>query len=395
MLNIIEILDSQRLKLPHHNKFDGDFIRILSDLCDNMIATLEANESTLFRDIIPIGATAISVDPKQLIAKFKVVSNEVKGIIEKYIKENPSSAYLALDKLMKDHDVGTFFNNSYVSTISKGHKFFRARNIEPRPNRINGDEMFHIPFQFRHLVSTQRYSIPGKPCLYLGESIEVCCLEVQVKTIRHLKVIGYHNKNELKLRNMVPFDTRKFVSSINDPALYISVKYKLLDELVRYIKAWPLFAACYIKLTYPHEPKFKFDYIIPQLILLWFDSNFYANYNGLKYLSVWSSGAYSEKNINYVLPVRTFSYQGFCTTLTSAFEPTRVLDVYADLNVERLDNNSFTEIETALFDPIKYPANEINLKHRFNHALHNMEKIAIAIKDIRKALTELIGAFFR
>lgn len=32
-------------------------------------------------------------------------------------------------------------------------------------------DLFHIPFELRHLVATQRYSIPGLPCLYLAGSL--------------------------------------------------------------------------------------------------------------------------------------------------------------------------------------------------------------------------------
>lgn len=40
------------------------------------------------------------------------------------------------------------------------------------------EELFHVPFSDREKVSSARYSIPGLPCLYLGNSIYVCWEEM-------------------------------------------------------------------------------------------------------------------------------------------------------------------------------------------------------------------------
>ena len=39
-------------------------------------------------------------------------------------------------------------------------------------------EMFHIKYELRGKVQTQRCSFPGLPCLYLGCSSYVCWLEL-------------------------------------------------------------------------------------------------------------------------------------------------------------------------------------------------------------------------
>lgn len=39
-------------------------------------------------------------------------------------------------------------------------------------------ELFHIPFENRHLVGAMRFSVSGLPCLYLGSSIFVCWQEM-------------------------------------------------------------------------------------------------------------------------------------------------------------------------------------------------------------------------
>jgi hypothetical protein len=42
---------------------------------------------------------------------------------------------------------------------------YRVRRKVAPP--LTREELFHIPYESRHLVATQRYSIPGLPCLYL------------------------------------------------------------------------------------------------------------------------------------------------------------------------------------------------------------------------------------
>ena len=50
-------------------------------------------------------------------------------------------------------------------------KWYRMRNQEKYKRLFPANEMFHIPFQLRGKVNTQRYSLPGYPCLYISRSI--------------------------------------------------------------------------------------------------------------------------------------------------------------------------------------------------------------------------------
>ena len=55
--------------------------------------------------------------------------------------------------------------------------FFRARKIS-RLTRPTRRDLFHVPFEEREKLASQRYSIPGVPCLYLGSSAYVCWEEL-------------------------------------------------------------------------------------------------------------------------------------------------------------------------------------------------------------------------
>lgn len=53
--------------------------------------------------------------------------------------------------------------------------FFKARIGNAN---FSKKDMLHIPFNKRELIKTQRFSISGVPCLYLGTTSYVCWLEM-------------------------------------------------------------------------------------------------------------------------------------------------------------------------------------------------------------------------
>lgn len=56
---------------------------------------------------------------------------------------------------------------------------FKARIAKKGESpRWTREDMFHIPFEKRHLVQDNRYSIHGIPSVYLGRSIYDCYLEL-------------------------------------------------------------------------------------------------------------------------------------------------------------------------------------------------------------------------
>lgn len=120
--------------------------------------------------------------------------------------------------------------------------------------------VFHFPFNMRSKMSTQRYSIPGFPCLYLGTSLELCCMELEKDPKRdYLCAARYKLQTDRRIndpfgwseKNQSPvFDNDRFV--IFD----VSIKPKKavekaqhngdadIAELQTYSKWYPLIAAC-------------------------------------------------------------------------------------------------------------------------------------------------------
>ena len=121
----------------------------------------------LDRYILFLEGNQINCDIIQLIKDFS--RNIYICLIEYYCGQHNSAKYY-FDKAIRS----IHFNDIYEPIDQKS--FYRARKSSG--TLFTKDEMFHIPLEKRYLVSTQRYSYPGLPCLYLGSSYEVCCDEL-------------------------------------------------------------------------------------------------------------------------------------------------------------------------------------------------------------------------
>lgn len=182
--------------------------------------------------------------------------------------------------------------------------------------------MFHIPLEKRYLVSTQRYSYPGLPCLYLGSSYEVCCEELN--DWNEDLSIAYIKQNSLI--KMVILD------------LYFFEEYdfdKISDEdIEKFVRLWPLVAYCSFVYENSKDMKFRPDYIIPQLLLEYIiDKNADADIKrvgekacGIKYHSVKKAFFKNKEKTpkvlynNYVFPVMSNQSKGYCNVLKEQFE---------------------------------------------------------------------------
>ena len=55
--------------------------------------------------------------------------------------------------------------------------YYRIRAIDKNPFPLERKELFHIPHNKNYLVGTERYSMPGHPCLYLASQAELAWYE--------------------------------------------------------------------------------------------------------------------------------------------------------------------------------------------------------------------------
>ena len=111
-------------------------------------------------------------------------------------------------------------------------------------------DMFHIPLNKRGIVSTQRYSSPGYPCLYLGNSVYSCWEEMRRPVFNNLMFSAYKVKYPFKV-----FDMRVPNYSDYSP-----------EKLIQTINRVPLMLACSFVVKHSSDV-FKPEYIISQLLV--------------------------------------------------------------------------------------------------------------------------------
>ena len=140
--------------------------------------------------------------------------------------------YLYKNLIIQDSSINTL----YKMRVGTNHTY-------------TSDEMFHIPFNLRGLVSTNRYSIPGLPCVYLGSSPLTCWEELNKPDLNTIQTSLYITKDirymdlstppGAAINNIISFHS---FNGISDRGM--KNKYK---ELISYIVVWPLMAACSIR----------------------------------------------------------------------------------------------------------------------------------------------------
>lgn len=113
----------------------------------------------------------------------KKYSKKVKHSLKLYYAGSISKAHNTIKKLVK----GCADNKLAVSTLKKSSafpgvkhteiQFFRAR-LSDDVHTYRAKEMLHLPFPMRGKTGNYRFSIPGIPSLYLGNSSYACWLEL-------------------------------------------------------------------------------------------------------------------------------------------------------------------------------------------------------------------------
>lgn len=193
--------------------------------------------------------------------------------------------------------------------------YYRIRAInDSNPFSLERKELFHIPFYKNYLVGTERYSMPGHPCLYLASQAELCwyeCGKPEKFAISRFDIPQSEDSNMKFIdfsEKLMPLMHSFFSWFHNEKDSEQVRKY-----LLKYICTYPLRAACSIVVEHPGS-KFIEEYIIPQLLLQWVQND--EDFDGIRYESCSSSDEVkSMGGHNIVLVTNNFDKDGFDTNL--------------------------------------------------------------------------------
>lgn len=248
-----------------------------------------------------------------IINKIEKFSNEILKTLEEFYKGKVLEATQTFNQALDD----IFFHElpDVLNTIEIGKNFYRGRKNENIS--LTKPDLFHIKFELRHIVSTNRYSIPGFPALYLGDSTYSCWEEFERHKLRDLWFSRFSNTRELKI-----IQVQKIENLLSD--LEDNIPEVQIVKILSYLVTFPLTIACSIKVKHTNG-NFKPEYIIPQLLLQYVSKK--EEIDGVKFPS--TKIDYSKlteiEAYNYVFPVKNIHKSGFCDKLVDTFhltEPT-------------------------------------------------------------------------
>lgn len=188
--------------------------------------------------------------------------------------------------------------------------YYRIRGVGNTPFPLERKELFHIPFSKNYLIGTERYSMPGHPCLYLASQAELAwyeCGKPQKFAIAKFS-IPQEEENYFKFidfsEKLMPLKHSFFCWFHNEKDKLAVQKY-----LLKYLYTYPLRAACSVVVEH-HGARFVEEYIIPQLLLQWVRND--EDFDGIRYESCSDSDdVKSLGGHNIVLMTKQFDTDGY------------------------------------------------------------------------------------
>ena len=193
--------------------------------------------------------------------------------------------------------------------VAEGESFYRMR-LREENKQFTYKDMMPIPDDKRYLVKTQRFSMPGLPCLYLGYHANACWEEMHRPPIGSCMISRYEV-------------TRKFQVI----SLEIPTEEAFNADIDNYLRIFPLIMACMVKVADYHDP-YKSAYLIPQLIMEWlttYNGATIQDLKGVRYTSVHINeqfGYPQEAFNNLALPVPGIKSPSFAKPLSDLFKLT-------------------------------------------------------------------------
>lgn len=243
----------------------------------------------------------------ETLSEIQDITRILSDIISNYQRGLYSTAYSKLQNLIQGK-VGLPPKIKLLDTLlefdDRAITFYRIRQMDSIYG-VKPEEMFHIPLNRRGIVRTQRYSAPGYPCLYLGESIYGCWEEMRRPSMEKCAVARLECQPPLKIVDLTIPDI---------DSLRLSTNQKLI----------PLLISCMLPVK-NHDDNYKPEYIIPQLIIQWVIKN-RGNIDGVCYTSSHINEDFNfpdAKFVNYAIPVYSVdSRQKYCKRLCKMFKIT-------------------------------------------------------------------------
>ena len=234
-MNLREFLLQPQVCLP--------IIRETADFA-SFVATMFSSYLNLIDQLeTPVSIAEKAKAEKHRLEKFCILAQES---INASLKGLPFDAYEKLKDALT-HIIPFLEKPLLAELDDRIGNLYRVRlQVSPPFTR---EQLFHIPFELRHKVATQRYSVPGLPCLYLSGSLLTCWAEMGRPAFHKIQASAFWLSPNAKVKviNFTNRPARLARYIVNDDGTYL---YENEERLLSHIVLWPLLALCSIKVLY-------------------------------------------------------------------------------------------------------------------------------------------------
>ena len=248
-----------------------------------------------------------------MLPDVKTITQNIYTAVVKSFQGLPQDAYIYLEKAMD------ILQKTPLLVDDKEYDRLKLYRVTDAGDTAQPDRtrIFHVPFHLRTKMSTQRFSIPGFPCLYLGSNLALCCEEIgkgrscPSLIAAQFELEKYYVPLKLKKNNKGIFDDNKIIIydiSISPYRLFPDGTESEMDiNEITYMRWYPLIASCSFiraKKGDPYAP----EYVIPQLFMQWIHKAHHDSVVGVRYFSC-SSVRASKMGENYAFPTNGVPYR--------------------------------------------------------------------------------------
>lgn len=286
MINLpIEIEHDSEYKSKLHETFEnyykwisGEFIKNLHTACKfSKLDPSLFNAESFASEINEIEHRIENILESYYSARISKAIEEMRKLLKKLIEEDTLKFVVSdIDKSYATRLTAPFPalhapylsnpNEYYCKMQNEPLSFFRARVGEVSTPA----EMSHIPFNKRDIIATQRFSVPGTPCLYMGTSSYDIWKELGQPPLSKFNVSAIRLKAEkdrvqikiLNLINDISLQEGLMALPHDSPHSHDSI---CLAALLA--KMWPLVCATSFRVK-NSRGNFHSEYIISHLIML-------------------------------------------------------------------------------------------------------------------------------
>lgn len=297
-MKVNELLPFKSDKELHFRKRMRHALSIYKVLLNDFVKELPVERETLLKDV-------------------EFIIEKINKMVENCMAGRTSTGYAQLANLLRTIERGNRIIpkidiKKTILQFDSNVNFYRIRILNSIID-VPRKEMFHIPLDMRGIIKTQRYSIPGYPCLYLGYSIYGCWEEMHQPPT--------HTCAVSRFTNTIPLN---FID--------LTIPSKEDFKNPEYLKLLPLIIASMIQVA-ETDATYKPEYIVPQLLMEWvlknreyMDNGNKTTIHGIAYTSTRKHDGFDFPNhvfINYAIPVFSVGMdRKYCKKLCEYFKLT-------------------------------------------------------------------------